>query len=525
MFSIHAGCDIMTNGELDFNPQFKTTLELLQDAGTNIFVTGKAGTGKTTLLNFFMAHTARRVVVLAPTGVAALNVGGQTIHSFFQFGTDITYEKVRNKFPSGLSKLINELDVLIIDEISMVRADLLDCVDKAMQICTKSRKPFGGKQVAFFGDLYQLPPVVKSSERKAFTNKYETSYFYSAEIMRKIEMELIELETIYRQHDDLCIDILNGIRNNTIDDCMINKLNKRVDPDFIPDPDEFYVTLTSRNSAAHSINESLLNRLPGRGHIFKAVVEGDVNKNDMPGSDLLMVKPGAQVMFLNNDSEGQWVNGTMGVVMDMDSDAEVMSVQTMDGYIARVKPHKWNLNRYIYNDSKKSIETETIGSFRQFPVRLAWALTIHKSQGKTFPKLIVDVTGAFASGQVYVALSRCTGLDGLVLRKRVEKKHIFTDWRVPKYLTGFQYAKSDKKMSADNKVKFIASVIAKKGRLEIVYLKATDVKSRRQIEPREVGYLVYNEKKFLGVSAYCHERKGMRTFRVDRILEMREAVP
>ncbi len=512
----------MAQSEIDFNPQFKAALDLLEETDSNVFVTGKAGTGKTTLLDYFRSNTNKRNVVLAPTGVAALNVRGQTIHSFFRFGTDITYDKVRSKFPAGLGKLIKELDILIIDEISMVRADLLDCIDKAMRLCTKSKKPFGGKQVAFFGDLYQLPPVVKSSERMAFTDKYETSYFYSANVMKNTRLELIELETIYRQHDDLCIEILNGIRNNTLDDRLVHELNKRFDPDFIPDPDEFYVTLTSRNSTAQQINESFLNRLPGRGHVFRAVIDGDLKKNDMPGSDVLNVKPGAQVMFLNNDSEGQWVNGTMGIVNDIDPDAGIIEVRTMDGGIAHVEPYKWNLNRYIYDDSTKSINTETIGSFTQFPVRLAWALTIHKSQGKTFPRLIVDVTGAFAAGQVYVALSRCTGLEGLILKKRIEKRHIITDWRVPKYLTSFQYARSAEKISTEDKVKLIASVIEKKGQMEIVYLKASDVKSRRRFEPEEVGPMIYNGKTFLGVSGYCHERGEDRVFRVDRILELKE---
>lgn len=512
----------MKRKKIEFNPQFKAALDMLQFTDRNIFVTGKAGTGKTTLLDYFRSNTKKKVVALAPTGVAALNVNGQTIHSFFRFGTDVTYEKIRSKFPGELSRLIRELDVLIVDEVSMVRADLLDCMDKAMRLCAKCHRPFGGKQVAFFGDLYQLPPVVKSSERRAFTDKYETSYFYSANVMKEIRLELVELETIYRQHDSRCIDILNGIRNNTIGDDLMAELNRRVDPDFVPPPDDFYVTLTSRNAAARAINESFLNTLPGPGFPFEAAMKGDINPNDLPADKTLIVKKGAQVMFLNNDVDGEWVNGTMGVVTGVKPDSETILVKTMSGQTVGVAPYKWKLSRYLYDAASKSIQTETIGSFEQFPVRLAWALTIHKSQGKTFPKLIVDTSGAFAAGQAYVALSRCTGLDGLVLKRRIEKKHVLTDWRVPKFLTGFQYARSEERMSKERKVELIKSVIQKRGLLEIVYLKAADVKSRRTIEPRRVGHLLYNGRTFLGVEAYCHERSDIRNFRVDRILEMKE---
>lgn len=510
--------------KIEINKDFQTAIEILDNTNKSVFITGKAGTGKTTLLEYFRENTSKQVVVLAPTGVAALNVGGQTIHSFFRFGTDITYEKVTGKSSKFANKIIKELDILIIDEISMVRADMLDCIDKAMRLAVGSKRPFGGKQMAFFGDLYQLPPVVKSSERKAFTDKYETCYFYSANVMKEFNMEFVELETIYRQHDDVCIDILNGIRNNTITDELIDVLNARHDPEFVPDRDDFYVTLTSRNDTARKINDYFLNSLDGKKYIFEADTTGEINKNDMPGENVLALKPGAQVMFLNNNAEDGWVNGTMGVVTDIDTSAEMIEVRTMDGMTVFVPRYQWKLNRYIYNADTKAIETETIGEFEQFPIRLAWALTIHKSQGKTFPKLIVDSSGVFAAGQIYVALSRCTGLDGLVLKRKIEKRHILTDWRVPKFLTSFQYEKSEKNMSMEDKIRLIESVIKKNGVLDIVYLKAKDVKSRRKIEPRYVGELLYNNKSFTGVEAFCLERQETRRFRVDRILELQEFI-
>lgn len=493
-------------------------MHILQNTDKCIFVTGRAGTGKSTLLDHFRNNTGKQVVVLASTGVSALNVGGQTIHSFFRFGTDITVDKVTRK----KNPVIEQLDTLVIDEVSMVRADLMDCIDKAMRLNADPKQPFGGKQVAFFGDLYQLPPVVKSSERKAFTEKYETCFFYSADVMRGLDYEFVELERIYRQHDKLCIDILNGIRNNTITDELIAALNDRVDPDFIPGGDEFYITLTSRNKTAEQINDSFLNSLKTKKHCFRAVIEGTIKAADMPGSEILSVKVGAQVMFLNNDSEARWVNGTMGVITGVDAGAESMRVRIMDGGEACVTPFKWNLYRYVYDSEKKTIQTETIGSFEQMPVRLAWAITIHKSQGKTFPKLIVDSSGIFASGQIYVALSRCTSLDGLVLRQRIERKHIFTDWRVPKFLTGVQYARSEKKMSARQKIRRIKDVIRKNGALEIVYLKNKDVKSKRRVRPGYVGDLLYKDTSFTGMKAFCYERNEQRYFRVDRILEMKE---
>ncbi|NLB55716.1 MAG: AAA family ATPase, partial [Lentisphaerae bacterium] len=389
--------------DLELNDKFEQALHLLENTTTNVFVTGRAGTGKSTLLDYFRSNTGKKVVVLAPTGVAALNVRGQTIHSFFRFGTDITYEKVTKKFSISPHSVFNQMDMLIIDEISMVRADLLDCIDKAMRLYTQNRGPFGGKQVAFFGDLFQLSPVVKESERAAFSDKYETSFFYSASVMANASMEVVELENIYRQHDANCIEILNGVRDNSITDEQLKELNGRYDPDFVPDPDDFFVTLTSRNNTVKAIDEHYLKQLPGEQYSFPATITGELTRADMPADDMLVLKEGAQVMFLNNDSHGQWVNGSMGVVTDIDPDGEFVSVRTTEGDLVDVSAYKWKLNKYVYNKNSKAIETEPIGSFEQIPLRLAWAVTIHKSQGKTFPKLIVDVTGVFAEGQVYVA--------------------------------------------------------------------------------------------------------------------------
>lgn len=420
--------------KLDINEKFKLAIDLLENSRSNLFITGEAGTGKSTLLDYFRNNTNKNAVYLAPTGVAAVNINAQTIHSFFRFGTDITINKVKKIWQKDTKRAIEKLDILIIDEISMVRADLLDCIDKAMQINTGVKLPFGGKQVAFFGDLLQLPPVVKYSERDAFKEIYESCYFFSANVMKDIKMDIVELNVIYRQNDPVFIDILNGIRNNNISTELLDTLNGRVDPYFIPKVDDYFVLLTARNDNADMINQAFLDNINGRTYYFDANITGKINKNEIPGSMLLALKEGAQVMFLKNDPDERWVNGTMGLVTKIKESS--IRVETINGCDYYIEPTEWTINRYIYNEETKSIETEKIGSFEQYPVKLAWAMTIHKSQGKTFPRLIVDSSGAFASGQVYVALSRCPSLNGLVLKNRIGRSHILTDKRVISFLSG-----------------------------------------------------------------------------------------
>ena len=506
--------------KIEINEKFKLALETIENTDKNLFITGKAGTGKSTFLEYFRSKTKKKIVVLAPTGVAALNVKGQTIHSFFRFRVDVTLEKVK-KITSKDSNIYNELDAIIIDEISMVRADLMDCIDRFLRLNCKSQGSFGGKQMIFIGDLYQLPPVVTSKEKDAFKDHYQSPYFFSSSVYKEIKFEMIELEKIYRQTDEKFIDILNAIRNNSITDEMLNKLNKRLDVSFEPDIDDFYIWLTTRNDRAKEINEDRLEDIDEKEHVFQAEIYGDFDRSTFPNDEELTLKVGAQVMFLNNDSAGDWVNGTIGNITYIDIGEDVIYVELMSGEEVEVEPYTWELFNYKFNAEEKTIETESVGSFTQYPIKLAWAITIHKSQGKTFEKVILDIgSGTFAPGQMYVGLSRCTSLKGLVLKKAISKKNIFMDWNVVKFMTSFQYDKSEDEMSFENKVKVIENAIKTKSKLNIIYLKPNDTKSSRTIEPYSIGEMSYMGKTFIGLEGYCLQRNDVRNFRVDRILEI-----
>jgi len=512
---------------VEINPEFQRALDLLEKSACSVFITGKAGTGKSTLLEYFRGTSRKNVVVLAPTGVAALNVRGQTIHSFFKFKPDITLEKVKKIVGDRDKNLYQAADVLVIDEISMVRADLLDCVDRFLRLnCAHPRLPFGGKQVAFIGDLYQLPPVIKGKEREIFRAHYDTGYFFSAHVFEDLALEFVELTKIYRQKDERFIGLLNAIRNSTVSDEMLAALNVRCDPEFQPRPEEFYVHLTTRNDQADRINRDQLERLEGEACHVEGVLEGDFSLKNLPTQMVLPLKVDAQVMLLNNDPLGRWVNGSVGRVVEIPAQEKgsvpAVLVELTDGDLVEVEPFTWEIFEYRYDEKSNRIRTETLGSFTQFPLRLAWAVTIHKSQGKTFDRIILDLArGTFSPGQVYVALSRCTSLEGIVLRQPIRKKHVFMDWKVVDFLTGYQYRLSEERMPLEEKLDLLKEAVEKRQRLEIVYLKRTDEKSRRLIDPVHVGELSYKGKAFLGVEAYCHSRKEMRNFRVDRILEMK----
>ncbi len=513
---------------IEITPQFSETLELLEDTSRSVFITGKAGTGKSTLLQIFRDNTEKKVVVLAPTGVAALNVRGQTIHSFFGFKPDITEDKVKKITKDRNKNIYREVDTIVIDEISMVRADLLDCVDKFLRLNSgKAKEPFGGKQMVFIGDLYQLPPVVKTKEREIFKTWYDTPYFFSAHAFQDLSFEFIELEKIFRQKDEMFIEILNAIRNGTVTDELLAVLNQRYKPDYLPREEELYIYLTTLNRLANRINEEQLARIPGSTCDLTGVIEGDFDERDLPTEKVLSLKAGAQVMLLNNDPYGQWVNGSVGKVVEIEKDksgeVKTVVVELRDGNQVYVEPFTWEIFEYQYDEQSASIKTHTLGSFTQFPLRLAWAITIHKSQGKTFDRIILDISGGtFSPGQVYVALSRCTTLEGIVLKQPLEKRHIFMDWKVPRFLSEYQYRIAEEKMPQEEKIHLLQEAMEEKRSLEIVYLKGNNEKSRRIIDPLYVGELDYEEKKFTGLQAYCHKRKEIRNFRIDRILEIKK---
>jgi ATP-dependent DNA helicase PIF1 len=509
---------------IEINERFHAALDLMENTHRSVFITGRAGTGKSTLLTYFRAITAKKVAVLAPTGVAALNVKGQTIHSFFGFKPDITIDKIRRVRARDEAKNIyRKLDAIVIDEISMVRADLLDCVDRFLRLNGPDPDvPFGGIQMIFIGDLYQLPPVVTGTEKAAFESLYETPYFYSARCFAPLKMEFIELEKVYRQRDQSFIDLLNAIRNNSINEEGLKLINERYDPDFEPPHGRMYIYLTTTNDMAGQINESRLQKLRSTAHTFHAVVEGDFGDEYLPTKKELQVKAGAQIMMLNNDSSERWVNGTIGKITDIirDDGEWVIVAELADGETVEITPYTWEIFRFFVTGGQ--LQSEVVGRFKQYPLMLAWAVTIHKSQGKTFDRVVVDIgRGTFAHGQTYVALSRCTSLEGLVLKKPLLKKHVRTDYRVMRFLTGHRYKEAEKTLSLEEKVRLLEKAAENQYPVHIVYLKPNDEKSSRSIIPIEIGEMEYQGKTYLGVRGYCLMRRDTRTFRIDRILEMK----
>ncbi|MGV8058288.1 MAG: AAA family ATPase [Smithellaceae bacterium] len=511
--------------EIDFNPEFQSALALMEETQNNILITGRAGTGKSTLLNYFYGHSKKKVVILAPTGVAAINVGGQTIHSFFHFKPNVTPASIKKKKSAGKEKttIYKKLTTIVIDEVSMVRADLLDCIDKFLRLNGPEGKlPFGGVQMIFIGDLYQLPPVVTSAEREIFRSHYASPYFFSAKVFCELNIVFIELEKVYRQKDDEFVRLLNAVRNRTVTDDDLATFNSRFNPQFEAPPGSFYLSLTSTNALADTLNEKRLAELPGK--IWKAAGEivGDFGKEYLPTAVDLKLKKGAQIMLLNNDSLGQWINGTIGKIkkFEKDDDAEDVIVAELDnGDTARISPYTWKIYRFFLKNEE--LRSEEVGSFKQYPVRLAFAVTIHKSQGKTFENVVIDVgSGTFAHGQMYVALSRCTTLKGIVLKQQLKKNHIMMDWQVVKFLTGIQYAQAAKTFSREDKLKMIEDAINEKRNIEILYLKGQDEKSRRLVRPLFIGEMEYKGYPYLGLDAFCLTRQEKRRFNVDKILEI-----
>lgn len=508
---------------IELNPEFQRALHLLERTRKHVLVTGRAGTGKSTLLRYFLDRTRKRAVVLAPTGVAAVNVGGQTIHSFFGFRPDVTPDQVsRLRTPEDRESVYKQVELIVIDEVSMVRADLLDCVDRFLRLNGPRRNhPFGGVQMAFFGDLYQLPPVVTGTERKALATVYETPYFYSARALQGVDLELVELEKVYRQADPVFLEILGAIRNGTVTEEHLEILNRRCQLDFEPGPRDLYVQLTTTNGLAQAVNRAQLDRLHGKLYTFEGVLQGEFGHDHAPAPLHLTLKPGAQVMLVNNDPEGRWVNGTVGRVVEVldDQPEPAVVVEVEGGGVAEVLPYTWELFSFYVEDGE--LRSRVVGRYTQLPITLAWAVTIHKSQGKTFDRVVIDVgRGAFAPGQVYVALSRCRTLEGIVLRRPIQRKHVWVDYRIVKFLTRFQYDQAEAALPVDRRRELIQRAIEERRPLRIVYLKPNGDKSRRVVWPLQLHEAEYQSRKFLALRAFCDHRRAERTFRVDRILDI-----
>lgn len=424
---------------MEQNQELRTAWDFVENTGRSIFLTGKAGTGKTTFLKTIVEKSRKRPIVVAPTGVAAINAGGVTIHSFFQlpFSPYVPGAKVESKFDFGREKrkIIASIDLLIIDEISMVRADLLDAVDAVLRRFRNHYQPFGGVQLLMIGDLAQLTPVVTAEDERVLKPYYDTPYFFGSRALQQINYVTIQLEHVYRQQDATFISILNQVRNGHPTEETMMRLNTRCKPVFIPSPEEPYIRLTTHNQLANYYNETELQKLRGRTFQFHAEIKGTFPEYSYPTAETLVLKEGAQVMFIKNDTSGEhlYYNGRIGRVVHVDKQ-QILVLCEGDAEAIEVEPMEWENTRYTLNEETREIETEVQGTFKQFPLRLAWAITIHKSQGLTFDRAIIDANQSFAPGQVYVALSRCRTLEGLVLATPLEARAIMNDSRVDTYI-------------------------------------------------------------------------------------------
>ena len=421
------------------NKEFQDALNLIQYTRQSVFLTGKVGTGKSTFLRYICEHTKKKHVVLAPTGIAAINAGGSTLHSFFKLpfypllpdNPDFSLQRGRIheffKYTKPHRKLLEELELIIIDEISMVRADIIDAVDRILRVYSRNlREPFGGKQILLVGDVFQLEPVVKGDEREILNRFYPTPYFFSARVFNQIDLVSIELQKVYRQTDATFVGVLDHIRNNTVGATDLQLLNTRYGTQIEESEADMYITLATRRDNVDHINDKKLAELPGEPVTFSGEITGDFPESSLPTSQELVLKPGAQIIFIKNDFDRRWVNGTIGIISGFDPFEETLYVITDDGKECDVKRESWRNIRYKYNEEKKQIEEEELGTFTQYPIRLAWAITIHKSQGLTFSRAVIDFTGGvFAGGQAYVALSRCTSLEGIQLKKPVSRADVF----------------------------------------------------------------------------------------------------
>lgn len=435
--------------ELDpTNLEQAALLSLLKESNDCLFLTGKAGTGKSTLLRYITEHTHKKHVVLASTGIAALNVGGQTIHSFFKLplrplppddpelstaGSRIYHTL---KYSREHRELIRSLELIIIDEVSMVRADVIDAIDRILRAYCRYRSlPFGGVQILFVGDLYQLEPVITGEERGILDRFYGTHFFFGAQVFRHTRAPItIELTKVYRQRDESFVDILDRVRCGRASQADIYALNQRYQPDYQPPEDELVITLGTKRRQVSAINEQKLSELKQPAHSFEGKLDGEFSESSLPTDKTLVLKEGAQVMLINNDRDRRWVNGTIGIVERIEPEEGHIYVRLDNGQIYLIEPNSWENVRYTYNEEERRIETEVIGSFLQYPLRLAWAITTHKSQGLTFDKVIIDFTDrAFASGQAYVALSRCRTLEGMYLRSPLSVRDAIVSPDVPRF--------------------------------------------------------------------------------------------
>ena len=440
-----------TPSQIDLeNEEMQKALQIIQFTRRSLFLTGKAGTGKSTFMRHIAATIKKKHIILAPTGIAAINAGGSTLHSFFKLPfhpllpTDKRYSarNIRDtlKYNGEKTKLLREVELIIIDEISMVRADIIDFIDKVLRIYNRNmREPFGGKQLLLVGDIYQLEPVIKEDERQLLRPFYPSCFFFDAHVFREMQLIAVELKKVYRQRDAQFISLLDHIRTSQVSDTDLRLLNARVNAEIGTEEGRLSITLSGRRDTVDYINEKQLNTLPDQPTIFYGHIEGEFPESSLPTPIELEVKTGAQVLFIKNDKERRWVNGTLGTIIGFgDEEDGIIYVRTEDGRDFDVEREIWSNVRYTFNEKEQKIEEEEIGSYQQFPLRLAWAITVHKSQGLTFNNVKIDFTGGvFAGGQTYVALSRCTSLQGISLQEPIHRENIFVRTEVTNFARNY----------------------------------------------------------------------------------------